>query len=218
MAVSSGDITAAAISINLSKMNRSIIGVVMCGGQSSRMGSDKGMLMTEGISWAKSAFNKFGNIGIPAIISVNKNQVSGYREDFPEDLLLVDCVDAFGPLAGVLSVHKKFPQHDLFLLACDMKDMGVEYLNILYKSWLSQNNSFDCFLYKNEGRHEPLAGIYTGRFLSKVFISNDRKEISDYSMKSVIRKGNIFEIEVTGQMKHHFKNYNRPSELEPGIL
>jgi molybdopterin-guanine dinucleotide biosynthesis protein A len=194
-------------------MNRNILGVVMCGGQSSRMGSDKGMLESEGITWARLAFNKFRDIGIPAIISMNKSQLVQYKERFTEDLLLPDSIEANGPLKGILSVHKDFPQHDLFLLACDMKDMGIEYLNVIYKSWTSHNNSFDCFLYKNEDQYEPLAGIYTGKFLSDIFILNQKKEITDYSMKSMIRKGKIFELEVPARMKHHFRNYNKPSEL-----
>jgi molybdenum cofactor guanylyltransferase len=195
-------------------MNRNITGVVMCGGQSSRMGSDKGMLKNDGISWARLAFNKFRKIGITAVISINKDQVEAYKENFPEDLLFPDCVDAYGPLKGILSIHQNFPRHDLFLLACDMKDLGVEYLNILYKSWESNCNSSDFFLYKNEGRYEPLAGIYTGKFLSDVYSLNQKKEIADYSMMSIIRRGKIFAIEVSEQMKPHFKNYNKPSELQ----
>jgi molybdopterin-guanine dinucleotide biosynthesis protein A len=194
-------------------MNQNIIGVVMCGGQSSRMGSDKGMLASEGVTWVRLAFNKFRDIGVPAIISVNNSQVDKYKENFPEDLLLADSVEAYGPLKGILSVHKNFPRHDLFLLACDLKDIGMECLNILYKTWESQNNSYDCFLYKNEDQYEPLVGIYTSQFLSNVFALNQKKELADYSMKSTIRKGKIFEIKVVPQMKRHFRNYNKPDEL-----
>ena len=189
-------------------MDKNILGVVMCGGQSSRMGSDKGMLMSEGTTWAKLSFNKFKDIGIPAIISVNTGQLEKYKESFPENLLLPDCIDTHGPLKGVLSVHKNFPKHDLFLLACDLKDLGIEYLHVLCKSWESNNNSFDSFLFKNQDQYEPLAGIYTSKFLSDFFILNQKKEITDYSMKSMIGRGKVFEIKVLDQMKHHFRNYN----------
>jgi molybdenum cofactor guanylyltransferase len=194
-------------------MKKNILGVVMCGGQSSRMGNDKGMLMSEGTTWAKLAFNKFKDLSIPAIISVNTGQLTKYKESFPEDLLLADCIDTHGSLKGVLSVHKNFPQHDLFLLACDLKDLGTECLHVLYKSWESDNNSFDSFLFKNQDQYEPLAGIYTSKFLSEVFLLNQRKGITDYSMMSMIKRGQVFEIKVTDQMKPHFRNYNMPNEV-----
>ncbi len=35
-----------------------IVGVVICGGQSSRMGSDKGLLKLEAKTWAQTAIDK----------------------------------------------------------------------------------------------------------------------------------------------------------------
>jgi len=35
-----------------------MIGVVLCGGQSSRMHADKGLIKVQGVTWAEAAFQK----------------------------------------------------------------------------------------------------------------------------------------------------------------
>jgi molybdenum cofactor guanylyltransferase len=214
MAALNGDITAAAVSINHIMKSRNILGVVMCGGQSSRMGMDKGMIMSGGLTWGMLAFNKFSEMSIQPIVSINASQEESYRKVFSPEKLLIDSVVSHGLLKGVLSVHKSFPEHDLMLLACDMKNMGVECLNILIKSWQENGDQYDCYVYKNGKLYEPLAGIYTAGFLKKIFLLNSSNEIADYSMQSIIRKGKVFEIEVSDSIKPHFRNFNKPSEIE----
>jgi molybdenum cofactor guanylyltransferase len=195
-------------------MSRKILGVVMCGGQSSRMGMDKGMIMSGGLTWGMLAFNKFSGMGIQSIVSINASQEESYKKIFSPEKLLIDSVDSHGLLKGILSAHKNFPAHDLMLLACDMKNMGLECLNILLKSWQEKGDQYDCYVYKNESLYEPLAGIYTAGFLKKIFLLNTKNEIADYSMQSIIRRGRVFEIEVSDSIKPHFRNFNKQSEIE----
>ncbi|MFL5728368.1 MAG: molybdenum cofactor guanylyltransferase [Cytophagaceae bacterium] len=197
-------------------MNRKITGVVMTGGQSSRMGSDKGLIMSNGMPWSKLAFNKLRTLGIPALVSINSAQRKNYSTIFSEGLLVDDCVDARGPLGGILSVHKSFPFTDLFILACDMKDMGIEHLQVLYSSWMAGHNEYDIFLYRNEGQPEPLAAIYSAGLLDSLGTAGSQS--GNYSMKGIIAKGKVFGLDVTKDMKRHFMNYNSPLELQSSFI
>ncbi len=47
-----------------------MIGLILCGGQSSRMGSDKGLLKLEAKTWAQTAIDKMEILHIPVKISV----------------------------------------------------------------------------------------------------------------------------------------------------
>jgi molybdenum cofactor guanylyltransferase len=195
-------------------MSRNILGVVMCGGQSARMGLDKGLILSGGLTWGMLAFNKFSQMDIQAVVSINASQEESYRKIFSPEKLLIDSVHTHGPLKGILTAHKAFPDHDLMLLACDMKNMEVECLNILFKSWQENGDQYDCYVYKNESLYEPMAGIYTAGFLKKIFLLNTKNEIADYSMQSIIRSGRVFEIEVSDSIKPHLRNFNKQSEIE----
>ena len=55
-----------------------MLGIILCGGQSSRMGSDKGLLKLEAKTWAQTAIDKMTVLNIPVKISVNNQQYSEY--------------------------------------------------------------------------------------------------------------------------------------------
>jgi len=99
-----------------------MLGVVLSGGQSSRMGTDKGLIRSESKTWAQIALDKLAAFQIPVVISVNAKQHVEYQAEFRVEQLLKDNegLAIRGPLAGLLSVHRRFPKQDLFVLACDM--------------------------------------------------------------------------------------------------
>src|SRR5579872_7087006 len=99
-----------------------MIGVILCGGQSIRMGMDKGLIpCSEGI-WAQAAVDKMAALHLPVFISVNSAQYDEYSRFFPSTALITDDRSLFvaGPLLALLSVHRRMPEEDLLILACDM--------------------------------------------------------------------------------------------------
>jgi molybdopterin-guanine dinucleotide biosynthesis protein A len=55
-----------------------IIGVVLCGGKSSRMGNDKGLMITQETYWAKEAAVKLKILHSDIYFSVTSIQVEKY--------------------------------------------------------------------------------------------------------------------------------------------
>lgn len=49
-------------------------GVVLCGGQSARMKTDKGLITLNRFTWAQSAFNKLTEFKMPVFVSINSGQ------------------------------------------------------------------------------------------------------------------------------------------------
>ena len=68
-----------------------MIGIILCGGQSSRMGSDKGLLKLEANTWAQTAVDKLSILDTPVKLSVNRQQLNDYAEVFAADDLVVDA-------------------------------------------------------------------------------------------------------------------------------
>ena len=67
-----------------------MLGVILCGGESYRMGQDKGLMKFNSKSWAEIAAEKLANLKIPVILSVNKQQLETYELQIPHLRLIVD--------------------------------------------------------------------------------------------------------------------------------
>lgn len=186
-----------------------MLGVILSGGQSSRMGSDKGLLMTNGKPWAQHAYDKLQKLDIPVVISINPLQQSQYENIFPPELLIsdLDALDFKGPLAAVLSVHSKYPKEDLFVLACDMTEMETSILRELHDHY-RQKPFFDAFVFAIDGEPEPLCSIYTHKGLSAILKRHLAREIFKKSMKKMLECLPALWIPVPSEKTAYFKNVN----------
>lgn len=183
-----------------------MLGVVLCGGESKRMNTDKGLLPINGSTWVESAADKLRKIDIPVVVSINGSQLLAYSNLFAAEDLIIDNVNVKGPLNGLLSVHQLYPERDLLLLACDMIDMSISTLCQL-KSEFLRNSSFDFYVYESAVFLEPLCAIYPSKTLSKLqkqLVANN--EISSYSLHKLIKPTNYKKL--TPDLIHSFTNYN----------
>ena len=171
-----------------------IRGVVLCGGESKRMGRDKGMLTIGHLTWAEHAAKKLNEINISVVVSINETQLNAYARIFDPTAakaltaLVVDQVEVKGPLTGLMSVHLEYPDDDLLLLACDMTEMDAPTLQVL-KDCAIAFPEFDCYSYVNEdGLLEPLCALYTSTMLKKLDRDLQDDELSDFSLRCLIRQ------------------------------
>jgi molybdopterin-guanine dinucleotide biosynthesis protein A len=190
-----------------------MIGIILCGGQSLRMGSDKGLLKLEAKTWAQTAIDKMISLNIPVKISVNDKQYEDYAAVFPEHNLIKDnfSLSVKGPLLGVLSCHINYPDDDLFILACDMPLMEASLLKELYKHY-KQTGSDTC-VFINDGEPEPLCGIYAASGLSKILNMLHNNELAKHSMKFMLEHLTVHKIALKEEQKKYFRNFNAHAEL-----
>jgi len=191
-----------------------MMGVVFCGGKSTRMGKDKGLILSNVKTWAEIALEKLESLSIPVCISINSSQKEEYQQIFEVDRLIEDCFPLEGPLCGLLSVHNSFPYHDLVILACDMIDISPSLINRLLNELREHEGEHDFFVFENEGHIEPLLGVYTREGLQKLSDLYTLGLLEKYSMKQVLESGNTLNILVkTDVEKSQFKNYNSATEI-----
>lgn len=190
-----------------------MLGIILCGGQSQRMGSDKGLMKLEEKNWAQSAIDKMSALNIQVKISVNEQQFPLYAEIFSKDNLIIDdkTLSIKGPLLGTLSCHLAFPSEDLFVLACDMPLMEISMLQSLYKKKEEQNS--DAFVFTNDGEAEPLCGIYTAKGLAVTLTMFKNGVLIKHSMKFMLDHLTVSKIPLSEEEKKYFKNINHHSEL-----
>jgi molybdopterin-guanine dinucleotide biosynthesis protein A len=156
-----------------------VTAVILGGGESSRMKTDKFLLKYDGVEQYKRLQNIFDKMNINSILSCNENQ-------FANNYLTIDKIvdddnykDA-GPLTGVLSAFDIL-QTDLLIVGCDYPLVATEHFQIL-KQFAGygfneiafvRNNSLDvvepliCFLSKQSLNHLKLFYQEGGRSLNK---------------------------------------------------
>jgi molybdopterin-guanine dinucleotide biosynthesis protein A len=178
-----------------------LLGIILCGGKSIRMGSDKGLLLKEGKPWSVRVAEKFIALNIPFVVSVNDAQALAYQNHFTVDNLVIDMVEIPGPLRGILSVNKSYHKKDLLVLACDMIEMQIITIQKLLDNYL-QFPDFDFYAYHNGKFWEPFCGIYTSKALAN--LKNENTE--DFSMQHILNSGNTQKIEMVD--KSSFANTN----------
>ncbi|RZK58927.1 MAG: molybdenum cofactor guanylyltransferase [Pedobacter sp.] len=192
-----------------------MIGVVLCGGQSERMGSDKGSLLADGKTWASIAEEKLKAINLPVKFSVNATQESDYSKLFEKQNLIPDDINLNigGPLKGVLSAHLAAPAEDLFVLACDLIKMDISLINKLIDEQ-QQHPDFDAYVYLNNEFYEPLCCIYTTKGLAKIMKLYNEGNLKKHSMHATLDLLNTRKIGLTVSEKSYFKNFNSLTELD----
>ncbi|TAF75540.1 MAG: molybdenum cofactor guanylyltransferase [Bacteroidetes bacterium] len=183
-----------------------LFGLVLCGGQSSRMGSDKGTLLHNGKLWAKAVEEKLEPFCNKTFLSINNSQSDIYINHFDAKKLIKDIENQKGPLAGIISAHKKYPVADWIIIPCDMFDLENFYVENLFK--ISQIHNYDTFSYKINSFIEPFPSLFKSKYLCTL----DQELSENQGVHQVIKKSNAYYIEIN-QPTFAFKNYNSKNDL-----
>ena len=191
-----------------------MLGIILCGGQSLRMGADKGLLTHDDKVWALLAGDKLRKLDIPVAFSVNPIQQQAYAAHLEKEKLIVDQadLDIRGPLLGVLSAHLSHEAEDLFLLACDLVLMESSTLQMLLHIYKTEA-SFDVYIFTKDNEQEPLCGIYTSQGLRKVMSTLHTTGLEKHSMKFVLSKLRVCEIVLDEKDYRSFINFNSHSQI-----
>jgi len=172
-----------------------LLGVVLCGGESRRMGRDKGLLQTDGQPWVLRMGDKLLQHRLSVVYSINKKQISTYSAWLAEAPIVIDLDKGAGPLKGLLSVHRRYPDNDLLTVACDMQDLDVGTIGRLITAWSGE--SADFYAYEVDGFLQPFCAIYRAEALARA------QEAA--SLRELLNSGVLHRMQGTAAA---FRNYN----------
>jgi len=182
-----------------------LLGVILCGGESKRMGSDKGLTPIHNTIWALAMADKLSFLECPVVFSVNKNQFITYSAFISPADLVEDNYDTSGPTRGLLTVHNRFPDKDIFLLSCDMLELDEFTIRQMLGVY-QEESDYDYYAYQDKEYAQPFCGIYTSRGLDRLQELIRSEDLVSISMQYVLNNG--FTKRLTIEHKNAFRNFN----------
>ena len=133
-----------------------IYGLVLSGGKSTRMGTDKGLIAYHGIPQREYLYQMLEKICDQTFMSIRKEQEAEISSTFNT---IID-EDVFkGPFNGILSAHKKYPDVAWLILACDLPLIDEKSLRELIAARKGSAEA-TAFAQKGNPLPEPLCAIW----------------------------------------------------------
>jgi FdhD protein len=186
---------------------------LLVGGNSSRMGVDKSLIVCEPNAdpLYKTQLEKLRRVSsLPILLSVRPGQ------EFPDpgdnvEMVTDSAIDS-GPLAGLASCLERTTVDWLLVLAVDMARMTTTFLNGIV---LEAKTTGCGIVPRINGRWEPLAAVYPRRLLQKTqqHLADGKLSLQKF-IDDAVADGLLLAYEVTGREKSLFSNLNTPEDLE----
>jgi molybdopterin-guanine dinucleotide biosynthesis protein A len=133
-------------------MDRGWTGVVLAGGQSSRMGRDKALIEIEGITLLDRAIELLRpHCREILVLGDPERYAPAHATVVPDDM------PGLGPLGGLVTAMKRARYVRLLVMACDLPRLTDR---LLHRLKVELDTGYDAVVPRHGGFIEPLAGAY----------------------------------------------------------
>lgn len=173
----------------------SVYGLVVCGGKSTRMGTDKSMLNYHGQPQRYYLYEMLSELCERTFIACNKQQAA----TIPDKYAVVIDDEQYGdigPMVALLTAFDKYPDASFLVVGCDYPYLQKEELHRLLEVSLQYKKS--TALYNIEGKSiEPLISVYQSDIISQLkrnFIQNQQ------SLRALLEDVNAYIMEPLNYM------------------
>lgn len=133
-------------------MEKNITGIILAGGKSSRMGTDKGFIKLNDITFTQHIINNLSPFVDEIIIVSNNSDYDQFNVK-----RIPDNVSNFGPVAGVYTGLKKSKTDYNLIISCDTPKVDIDVFAPLLKE---RDNNYDIVQYIADSRTTPLIALY----------------------------------------------------------
>jgi len=183
-------------------------GVVLAGGQSRRLGTDKALLCLPGceLTLLENATQVLSSLGLEVYLSVRADQVRPL--EYPK---IPDSYIYRSSMGGVASSLKALAAPCLFL-PCDLPFMTSEILWRLLERRQTRPKGTLLTLFHSAGKGlmEPLIAIYEPESLPYL---EQAMETQNFRLYQAIPEKNIVFVDYLEKEAHNFQNINTPQDL-----
>ena len=195
--------------------------IILCGGQSRRMGRDKGSLSIQGKPMIKHILSTLNHEIDEAIIVLNdKERIKKYREFInPNEYsyTITFCEDKIknkGPMPGIMTGLGKITSDFALILPCDSPYVSCKYIKTIFNELDENYQAIVPFHDINDKlkTSEPLHSIYNKNIVAEIekLVNEDVLHI-----KGLIEKIDAKFVLIDNKKieKKEFRNLNRPEDI-----
>jgi molybdopterin-guanine dinucleotide biosynthesis protein A len=186
-----------------------ITGIVLSGGKSLRLGTEKGLAMFGGRPLVIYSIKALEPLCGKILLSVN-HEIDQYKKFGLE--IIQDEMQGIGPMAGLLSCLKRSQTQHNLVLSCDIPFVETELLDFL----LSQIENYQAVVpVHGEEFMEPLCAYYNTNIISQLeeFIKE-----GNYTMRDFLKLIKLKTIEIDESLSFFneqlFYNVNFGNQLK----
>lgn len=184
---------------------KNVTGIILAGGNSSRMGADKGLLDLNGKKIVEYIIEQLKpNVGELIIIANNKNY-DGFGFQVYQDL-----VEPCGPMGGIFTALEKSQTENNLIVSCDIPNITSEIIAFI----IANTGTEEALVPIHNLYTEPLCAVYKKSAAVKF---RHLLDTGNYKMKNALKTLNTRYIDVSGHPSYSeniFSNINTPQELE----
>lgn len=180
-----------------------ITGIILAGGKSSRMGSDKALLLYRGKAFLTHVINALIPLVDDIIIVSNDERHSQFNYRRISDTI----IDA-GPLAGIHAGLTDSNTENNLVLSCDVPLIQTSILEFI----LSHNeNETDVIQIEEKGRKHPLIALYKKRATPHFLAALEKGE---RKLSKALIGLNVKSIPISKSHYQALRNINTKSDLK----
>jgi molybdenum cofactor guanylyltransferase len=183
-----------------------LFGLILIGGKSSRMGSDKSQLNYHGKAQKDHLFELLSGFCDEVFFSCSENQ------NIDSEKTIIDKYNSENPIVGVLSAFDFLPKVAWLVVACDMPLVNEKVIDLLVKN-RNPNKKATAFLNLETQAPDPLLTIYEP---SSFQLMSDFFQKGNPSLKGFLQKNDIQIIKLTDDS--FLKNINDKATFEQFTL
>lgn len=185
-----------------------LTGIVIAGGNSRRMGADKGLIPFGGKPLICYPVERLREACSQVMINANS-----HHYDFLDLPVINDLLAGGGPMMGIWSSLMSSATEYNLVLSCDMPLITADLLQHL----IASANGCPAAIAWHQGFAEPLCGIYN-RSLVKEFENHIRD--GKFKLITFLEKIEAWQIEIDDKLSFYhenlFLNVNTPHEVKLG--
>lgn len=185
------------------KSDNHITGIILAGGKSSRMGTDKGFVLLKNKPFVQHIIDVLAPLVNEIIIVSDNSDYDKFKVKRVEDI-----IKESGPLAGLYSglYHSKTERN--IVLSCDIPLVNTQILNQLIAV---DDEAIDVVQCQAQDKTMPLIALYKKRVLNDCLTT---LESGERRLRVFINQLNTKTIHIEQELEKYTANINTPNELK----